>query len=165
MTRGRKPKPTAQKKREGNPGKRPLNEREPQPKLLSRVPPCPAHVVGDARKEWKQVAPSLFDCGVLSAVELSLLELYCESIGRAKQAQKALKLIDIEKLGEIDTKQRVRILVGMIREAATQAKAIASELGITPASRTRLTDGGSATGGSVGNSDASKSGDDDLFDS
>ncbi|HZK10243.1 MAG TPA: phage terminase small subunit P27 family, partial [Clostridia bacterium] len=30
-TRGRKPKPTALKVLEGNPGKRPLNKNEPQP--------------------------------------------------------------------------------------------------------------------------------------
>ena len=32
-TRGRKPKPTALKVLEGNPGKRPLNDREPVPPL------------------------------------------------------------------------------------------------------------------------------------
>jgi len=75
---GRKRKPTAWKKLEGNPGKRPLPANEPQPTLLDGVPLCPAHLVGDARAEWNQVAPELVNCGILSRVELSLLELYCE---------------------------------------------------------------------------------------
>lgn len=39
-TRGRKPKPTAIKELEGNPGKRPLNANEPRPER--KAPRCPA---------------------------------------------------------------------------------------------------------------------------
>ena len=39
-TRGRKPKPTAMKELEGNPGKRPLNPNEPRPER--KAPRCPA---------------------------------------------------------------------------------------------------------------------------
>ena len=38
-TRGRKPKPTAIKELEGNPGKRPLNANEPKPER--KAPRCP----------------------------------------------------------------------------------------------------------------------------
>ncbi len=37
--RGRKPKPTAIKELEGNPGKHPLNDAEPKP--VRKAPPCP----------------------------------------------------------------------------------------------------------------------------
>lgn len=40
--RRRKPKPTALKVIEGNPRKRPLNQREPKPVLS--IPTCPAHL-------------------------------------------------------------------------------------------------------------------------
>ena len=52
-TRGRKPKPTALKALEGNPGKRPLNEHEPvPPKATLR---CPAWLEAEAKKEWKRL--------------------------------------------------------------------------------------------------------------
>ena len=49
---GRKPKPTALKKLEGNPGKRPLNTMEPTPPNVSIH--CPQYLLPDARKEWKR---------------------------------------------------------------------------------------------------------------
>ena len=43
---GRKPKPTAVKKLEGNPGKRKLNTKEPNPG--KEMPDCPAWLLPDA---------------------------------------------------------------------------------------------------------------------
>ena len=48
MGRGRKPKPTALKKLEGNPGKRPLNELEPVPPTVALR--CPNYLLPEARK-------------------------------------------------------------------------------------------------------------------
>ena len=63
--RGRKPKPTALKQLEGNPGKRQLNEHEPvPPKSTVR---CPAWLEPEAKKEWKRLAPSLEAMGILSS--------------------------------------------------------------------------------------------------
>ena len=53
-TRGRKPKPTALKVLEGNPGKRPLNDREPVPPKGTLK--CPAWLLPEAKKEWKRLA-------------------------------------------------------------------------------------------------------------
>ena len=47
-TRGRKPKPTALKVLEGNPGKRPLNDREPVPPRAALK--CPAWLLPEAKK-------------------------------------------------------------------------------------------------------------------
>ena len=49
--RGPAPIPTAIRRYEGNPGKRPLNEWEPQPKMVR--PAMPRHLDKIARKEWK----------------------------------------------------------------------------------------------------------------
>ena len=48
--RGRKPKPTAIKVLEGNPGKRALNEMEPQPE--KKAPKCPVWLDKEAKKEY-----------------------------------------------------------------------------------------------------------------
>ncbi len=49
--RGRKPKPTAMKMLEGNPGRRPINGAEPKPP--TSTPTCPAHLSPTAKTEWK----------------------------------------------------------------------------------------------------------------
>lgn len=49
---GRKPKPTAVKKLEGNPGKRKLNTKEPVP--AKGMPDCPEWLLPEAKKEWEK---------------------------------------------------------------------------------------------------------------
>ena len=83
-TRGRKPKPTAMKILEGNPGKRPLNENEP-------VPPkgeikSPAWLLPEAKKEWKRLAPSLEAMGVLTMADWTAFQGYCQAYARWKEA-------------------------------------------------------------------------------
>jgi len=51
---GPKPKPTAIKILEGNPGKRPLNLNEPKP--LQIAPECPDWLLAEAKKEWNRLA-------------------------------------------------------------------------------------------------------------
>ena len=49
---GRKPKPTAVKKLEGNSGKRKLNKNEPVP--AKGMPTCPDWLMPEAKKEWER---------------------------------------------------------------------------------------------------------------
>jgi phage terminase small subunit len=75
--RGRKPKPTALKVLEGNPGKRPLNEKEPQPKR--QAPRCPSWLEPEAKKEWKRMAKTLEAIGVLTQVDKAAFAGYCQA--------------------------------------------------------------------------------------
>ncbi len=50
---GRKPKPTAIKMLEGNPGKRALNHAEPRPKVV--MPRAPEHLSDEEKAKWKAV--------------------------------------------------------------------------------------------------------------
>ena len=54
--RGRKPKPTAIKLLEGNPGTRPLTESEPTPPKGQIK--CPTWLMPEAKKEWKRLIKS-----------------------------------------------------------------------------------------------------------
>ena len=65
--RGRKPKPTALKKLEGNPGKRPLNELEPLPQVTMLR--CPNWLEPEAKKEWRRLAPVLIGAGILTGAD------------------------------------------------------------------------------------------------
>lgn len=63
---GRKPKPTAVKKLEGNPGKRKLNTKEPVP--AKGMPACPDWLMPEAKKEWERLAKLMNQMGVLTEV-------------------------------------------------------------------------------------------------
>lgn len=54
---GRKPKPTALKKLEGNPGKRKLNTKEPVP--AKGMPECPRWLLPEAKEEWNRLCQKL----------------------------------------------------------------------------------------------------------
>lgn len=64
---GRKPKPTAVKKLEGNPGKRKLNTKEPVP--AKGMPTCPNWLLPEAKSEWKRLAELMNQMGVLTEVD------------------------------------------------------------------------------------------------
>ncbi len=83
--RGRKPKPTAIKKLNGNPGRRPLNEAEPQLALGGFS--CPKYLDELAKKEWHRVVKDLRESGVLAKVDRSMLETYCIAYSMARQAE------------------------------------------------------------------------------
>lgn len=77
--KGRKPIPTGIKELRGNPGKRPLNDREPKPP--AEIPTCPSHLTGEARKEWNRIVPELKACGVLTKIDRAALAAYCDAYG------------------------------------------------------------------------------------
>ena len=88
--RGRKPKPTAIRKLEGNPGKRALNEAEPQLDP-NRVPTCPTHVRGPARDEWQRISRELQQAGILTVLDRAALAAYCTWYGRWVEAEDGVR--------------------------------------------------------------------------
>ena len=82
---GRKPKPTALKKPEGNPGKRKLNTKEPTPG--KGMPDCPKWLLSEAKKEWERLCVKLSEIGVLTEIDMAAFAAYCQSFARWKEAQ------------------------------------------------------------------------------
>ncbi len=134
-TRGRKPKPTALKVLEGNPGKRPLNKNEPQPE--KKAPRCPSWLEPEAKKEWKRMAKTLEAMGVLTQVDRTAFEGYCQAYARWKEAEEFLS-----KHGTIfKTPSGYIQQVPQVSIAQTDLKVMkdfCSEFGLTPAARTRI---------------------------
>ena len=77
---GRKPKPTAMKKLEGNPGKRKLNTKESVP--AKGMPACPDWLMPEAKKEWERLAKLMNQMGVLTEVDMAAFAAYCQSYAR-----------------------------------------------------------------------------------
>ncbi len=73
---GRRPKPTALKLVEGNPGKRAVNKREPRP---TGIPACPVQLDKVAKNEWRRISRSLITMGLLTVVDRSALAAYCSA--------------------------------------------------------------------------------------
>ncbi|MCB9930027.1 MAG: phage terminase small subunit P27 family [Alphaproteobacteria bacterium] len=86
--RGRKPKPTALKLIEGNRGKRRVNGREPKPPTTQ--PTCPVHLSATAKTEWRRVAGTLNEIGILTQVDRAVLAAYCQAYGRWVEAERKL---------------------------------------------------------------------------
>lgn len=159
---GKRPRPTHLKLIEGNPGKRKLNKREPQP-TRGEMPSAPDFLNAAAKLEWERLAPELYRLGLLTSVDLNPLAAYCQCFGRWLQAETALaEMKDRPASGlVIKTTSGNAIqnpLVGTANKAARDMMRYASEFGLTPAARARL-DGIGAAG------DAPQSKFDGLFNS
>lgn len=67
---GRKPKPAAAKKLEGNPGKRKLNTKELNPG--KGMPDCLAWLLPEAKEEWICLSEKLNQMGVFTEIFITI---------------------------------------------------------------------------------------------
>lgn len=133
--RGRKPKPTALKTLEGNPGKRQLNTNEPKP--VSKAPSCPKWLEEDAKKEWRRLAKQMEQLGILTEVDMAAFAGYCQAYARWKAAEEF-----ITKHGAIVKTpsgywQQVP-QVSIAQQYLKDMQKFAEQFGLTPASRSRI---------------------------
>ena len=135
MIRGRKPKPTALRRSEGNPGKRAYNHAEPE--APGDLPDCPEHLSAAARAEWDRLAGVMHEMGVLSTVDRAGFAAYCQCYGRWVEAELKLK----------DTPLLYKTQTGYIQQSPWLSVAnkqlelmgrYMTEFGLTPASRARV---------------------------
>ena len=87
---GRRPKPTALKVLQGNPGKGKLNEREPKPPQGEVKPP--KGISKAARAVWEDIAPTAIAMGTLTTADVWAFKTLCElqaSLDMASRAKDA----------------------------------------------------------------------------
>lgn len=136
---GRKAKPTHLKIVDGNPGKTSINKAEPQPGRASLSPP--PHLIPEAKKTWKRLAPELKRLHLFSKIDRDMFGAYCTALARAKEADAAITehgmtYETVNQQGEIVVKRRPETAI--IVEQLRLAKALAAEFGLTPSSRTQF---------------------------
>ena len=133
--RGRRPVPTRMKLLTGNPGKRPLNPNEPQPK--PEIPECPPQLGPVAREEWDRLTTHLASLRLITALDRTALATYCSAYGLWAEAIEA-----VQKYGTmVKSPTGYPIQSPYVSIANRQAEImmrIASEFGFTPASRSRI---------------------------
>ena len=134
-TTGRRPKPTALKVLEGNPGKRKLNEHEPVPPKADIR--CPNWLMPEAKKEWKRLASSLKSMGVLTAADLTAFAGYCQAYARWREAEEFItKHGSIFKTPSGYVQQVPQVSIAQQNLKIMQS--FCTEFGLTPACRSRI---------------------------
>jgi P27 family predicted phage terminase small subunit len=134
--RGRKPKPTVLKLREGNPGKRKLNDREPAPP--AEIPDRPEMLSGVAAAEWDRTVVVLHEMGLLTQADRSALAAYCTAYARWVQAEEQVaKFGTIVKSPDKGFPMKSPYLTVADQALETMRKFMV-EFGLTPSSRSRI---------------------------
>jgi P27 family predicted phage terminase small subunit len=131
----RRPLPTAIKVLRGTARKHRLFENEIQPDVC--IPDAPPVLTGIARAEWDRVSQILFDLGVLTKLDVAVLVCYCEEYGRLVDAESQLagaSLLIKNAAGAVVPNP----LIAIANKAAELCVRFASELGLSPVSRSRV---------------------------
>jgi P27 family predicted phage terminase small subunit len=89
---GPTPKPTALRVLEGNQGKRPMPENEPEVPPLRSVPKPPTFLMPAAKKHWKIEGEKLLAVGLLTEIDLDAFAAYCNAYAGWVDAQRQLKM-------------------------------------------------------------------------
>ena len=154
--RGRKPKPIALRKLEGNPGKRPLVKKVVNFNVIERLlkatkigkkenaPLCPTWLSEKARQEWRRVAPILKRLGLLQVIDRTALAGYCQAYARWREAEEFIEAKEKEYINTKGEKSTIHPLIFSQRTYIAQkylliCKNFLVEFGMTPSSRGRLT--------------------------
>ncbi len=131
---GRKPKPTTLRLLQGNAGKRPINEEEPQPAKLF-TPGPPRHFGKLECAKWRQMCRVLSAARVLTVMDLDALEIYCVNWVAMHEA-----LNDISARGKLLRTPGGNAMWNPswthYKHAERVCRSLQAEFGLTPSSRT-----------------------------
>lgn len=96
--------------------------------------PCPKHLKGEARKIWQETSAFLLELGVLSAGDLPLLADYC----LAREEYLFLHAFVRTKRAQLREALSFPVAMAMRNHARDAMNRMGAQLGLSPASRTRL---------------------------
>ena len=128
------PVPTVLKLLRGNPGKRSLNEDEPQPPSGAEMPD---YLTPEAAAHWPKVSTQLADAGVLTEIDQTALAMYCEAFAMWRHASD-----QVAKFGAVVKSPSGYPVqspyLSISNRAYEQMLRLLGEFGMTPSARTRV---------------------------
>ena len=145
----RRPKPTRLHVIEntGRPSR--MQKHEPKPPLTQPEPPD--FLDPYAKEEWARLTPYLYQCGILTELDVDMLACLCQSYARWRDAEDVLAefaksdprfrglLIRTTSKGEKGGGNTIQNpLIGIARQSMRDYLRLAAEFGLTPAARTRI---------------------------
>lgn len=95
----------------------------------------PSWMSKDAKAEWKRVFPILRNRRILTTADLGSLENYCVALGTVREMERTLQTEGHVFAAESGPKRHPAVAIQS--DAMTRALRLASELGLTPVSRSR----------------------------
>lgn len=133
--RGRKPKPTALRIVQGNPGKRSLPKAEAKPQV--GLPNPPEHLTAEAKREWWRMGRRLVRLGLMTEIDKAALAVYSQAWARWAETEAKIREVDALMPGAQFNKER-RHFVKQAAEAMRDLMRYLVEFGMTPSSRSRV---------------------------
>jgi P27 family predicted phage terminase small subunit len=132
---GRKPQPTALKKLNGNPGKRPLPENEVTP--TGKAGEAPEWLSEIGKRKWNEIKAILESINLVTDADRDFLAVYCDSYAEYVELTGL-----IEKQGRISVSEKgapyQNPLVGQKNKAVEKMIKIGARFGMSPSDRTGL---------------------------
>lgn len=152
---GPPPKPTKLRMLQGNASRRPINTNEPQPEVAPAAVEPPVELEGDAKRIWDMMVPILSKIGLLTVCDLRVFARYCDLCVRWWETKQFLdangetyaiyeplkKYNKTAKKWESDEMQAKWANYPQVKNYLSYAKElirIEQEMGLTPASRSRI---------------------------
>ena len=124
---GRKPKPTTIVEK----------QKERQDSGLQRLPPSPDYLTAKEKAEWTRVGRQLIEAGLICKLDSTVLAAYCTAFGRWIEAQDSIRKHGVLVKSPSGFPMQSPYL-SISNKAMEQMIKLMSELGMTPASRTRI---------------------------
>ena len=142
MARGRKPLAAEVKRATGAYRKDPQRENKAAPTANGQSPKKPRWFGGRESEKWKELLADLGGNGVLSSDTREILIAYCTAYGkwmeaRERVAETGLAIEGVDKLGNRTITRNA--YVSEMNRLREQMNKLLPELGLTPASRQKLT--------------------------
>lgn len=140
-TPGRKPKPTLQVVKEGNPGKRPVKDSVVLPPSEVIEPDwseLEETVANEALALWRKLAPTLVRSVGLVGEQQVVLEEYCLTVARIRQGERAIASDGMVVPGAMGGTVK-NPWTTVLNQYRSHLRSLTGELGLSPASATRIT--------------------------
>lgn len=143
---GPRPLPTKLRVLRGNASKRPLPTNEPKPPALDALPPPPAHLSEAAQSCWRLDGEELRVAGLLTKLDLRMLESlawwygeWMDAIDKLKSAGRLYQAKHVDKDGNVvGGYVQISPLKTMADKARKEYDKVLTEFGMSPSSRTRV---------------------------
>tara|TARA_R100000781_G_C4030332_1_gene110378 strand:+ start:118 stop:594 length:477 start_codon:yes stop_codon:yes gene_type:complete len=142
MAKGRKKIPSKLKQMQGTEKKCRVIENEMQVDLVKEIPEVPDWLSEIGKKEWKKVTTQLYNLEMLHAVDLKLIEAYCNEISLYLECEMKLRKenrIDEFKSSQGDLLRRqASPLIKIKNDALNNSLRLAAQFGLTPVARASI---------------------------